>query len=1061
VVSGIRYPVSILDYTMKNQYDLSFLDELDKLNPDQRSAVEQIDGPVLVIAGPGTGKTQILSARIGKILSDTDTKPHNILCLTYTDAGTVAMRKRLLKFIGPDAYRVNIYTFHAFCNQVIQENLDIFGIRGLQPISDLEKAELFEKLIDGFNSKHILKRYSGDVYYEIGKLKSLFSTMKREGWSSDFISKKINEYTQSLSTRDEYIYKKGNSKTGIKAGDLKVKAIEEETERMEKLRAAAQEFDNFETLMRKAGRYDYDDMIIWVLDAFRTNPNLLASYQERFLYILVDEYQDTNGAQNQIVNLLAAYWDSPNIFVVGDDDQSIYRFQGANMSNILDFNDRFAESIKIVLLKENYRSTQPILDASKTLIEYNHERLIKKLPGLDKNLQAGNKELTSKSAVPQVIEYYNTLHEELAIVKRIQELQAAGEDPSEIAVIYRSHKQVDNIVKLLQKNNIPLNVKRKVNILLLPIIQNLIKLLRYIEEEVNYPDSAGYSLLYEIMHIDFFGIYHQDINAIVRACDVRENAEGTRKSWRLLMQSNERMFKLGLQNAKAISTFEQNLSYWIKESVNMTVQGLFEKILTRGGLLSWIMTSTDRIWMMQVITTFFDFIKEESARKVGYYHLNDLLQTLDQMQYHDIPMEINQSVFAEHGVNFITAHSSKGLEFKYVFLIGCSSNQWERKRAGGDHFKFPDTLVESVEENKLEEERRLFYVAMTRAKQYLYLSYPGNDENGKNLEASQFVAEVLESDQIEKTTVTLPDNEVVQYQSDIMLSQAPPEIKLMDEEFLKEALKNYKMSVTHLNKYLNCPLRFYFENVVRVPSARSESMGFGNAVHHAMDQLFKKMNESQEKEFPPLEYFLSSFHFGMKMYHSHFTKKEYERRKEYGEEFLPKLYSEYKAGWNKNVITEYAVNGAEYEGVPITGKLDKVEFESKNEVNVIDYKTGKADNGKKKLNPPSEKEPNGGDYWRQILFYKILLDSDKRKDFNMISGELDFVEPNKDGQFIKAKVKIDPNDLSIVKEQIKDTYKKIMNFEFSKGCGKDDCQWCTFVKYNYRAEELTLEEEED
>ncbi len=1043
---------------MKHDYDQSFLEELKKLNPEQKVAVEHIEGPLLVIAGPGTGKTQILSARIGKILTDTDTKPHNILCLTYTDAGTVAMRKRLLKFIGPDAYRVNIFTFHAFCNQVIQENLDLFGIRGLQAISDLEKAQLFEKLIDSFGPKHILKRFAGDVYYEIGKLKALFSVMKREGWSSDFISKKIDEYVIEIPEREEFIYKKGNTKTGVKAGDLKQKALDDETERMEKLRTGAKEFDNFEVIMREAGRYDYDDMIIWVLDAFRSNSNLLANYQERYLYMLVDEYQDTNGAQNQIINLLASYWDKPNVFVVGDDDQSIYRFQGANMSNILEFNERHAKNIKIVLLKQNYRSTQPILDASKTLIEYNKERLINKLPGLDKNLSASNKELAASTIVPKVTEYYNVRHEELAIVKEIQKLHLAGESLADIAVIYRNHKQVDNIVKLLQKNNISLSIKRKVDILTLPLVQNLISLLRYIKDEFNRPDSAE-NILYEIMHIDFFNISHQDANAIARACYGRDNPEGTKNSWRLLMQSNERMFKLGLQNEKAISSLELNLGYWIKESVNMTLQGLFEKILTRGGLLTWMMNHPERVWLMQIVTTFFDFIKEESARNVRY-QLKDLLQTLDQMQYHRITIEINQSIFAEIGVNFITAHSSKGLEFKHVFLIGCSSKQWERKRAGGDNFKFPDTLVESVEENKLEEERRLFYVAMTRAKEYLYLSYPSTDDNGKALEGSQFIAEVLENSLVEKQNINLPDEEIIQYQADIALSLTLPEIKLMDEEYLKNALKNYKMSVTHLNKYLKCPLRFYFENVVHVPSARSDSMGFGNAVHHAMDQLFKKMNESLDKEFPPIEYFLSSFHFGMKMSHSHFTKKEFDRRIEYGEEFLPKLYNHYKKKWSKNVITEYSVNGAEYEGVPLSGKLDKIEFEGKNYVNVIDYKTGKSDNGKKKLNPPNEKDPNGGDYWRQIIFYKILLDSDKRKDYDMISGELDFLEPTKAGEFVKEKVMIDPLSLSIVKEQITTTYKKIMDFEFTQGCGKEDCQWCNFVKHSYRGEDLVIEEEE-
>src|SRR5690554_5749606 len=180
---------------MPTKYDLSFLEELAKLNSAQKEAVEQLEGPVLVIAGPGTGKTQILSARIGKILSapEVQAAPHNILCLTYTEAGTLAMRKRLLQFIGPEAYRVHIYTFHAFCNQVIQENLEHFGFRELQPISELEAVELFQQLIDSLPPQHLLKRYTGDVYFEIGRLKNLFDLMKKENWSPEFISEKVDE----------------------------------------------------------------------------------------------------------------------------------------------------------------------------------------------------------------------------------------------------------------------------------------------------------------------------------------------------------------------------------------------------------------------------------------------------------------------------------------------------------------------------------------------------------------------------------------------------------------------------------------------------------------------------------------------------------------------------------------------------------------------------------------------------------------------------------------------------------------------------------------------------
>src|SRR5205085_10493223 len=171
----------------KENLKKKFLEEYQKLNEQQKKAVETIEGPVMVIAGPGTGKTQILASRIGKILLETDAAPQNILCLTYTDAGVVAMRKRLLQFIGPDAYKVNIYTFHAFCNDIIQENLSLFEKTALDPISDLEKIELFKQLIDSFPKGHALKRYRGDVYFEINNLQSLFSTMKREGWTSEWI----------------------------------------------------------------------------------------------------------------------------------------------------------------------------------------------------------------------------------------------------------------------------------------------------------------------------------------------------------------------------------------------------------------------------------------------------------------------------------------------------------------------------------------------------------------------------------------------------------------------------------------------------------------------------------------------------------------------------------------------------------------------------------------------------------------------------------------------------------------------------------------------------------
>ncbi|NDB53545.1 MAG: ATP-dependent helicase, partial [Chitinophagaceae bacterium] len=346
----------------REKLESKFQEEYHQLNEQQQKAVDAIEGPVLVVAGPGTGKTQILACRIGKILLDTDTQPENILCLTYTDAGVVAMRKRLQQFIGPAAYKVHLGTFHSFCNEVIQDNLPYFEKQNLDPISELERIQLFKDLIDTFPKEHPFKRYRGDVYYEAKNMIRLFSTMKREGWTKEFINEKIDSYLADLPNREEYIAKRASK--NFKKGDVRTDRIEKEKEKMDRLRTAVGEFDTVQSMMKARNRYDFEDMINWVIGAFENNPSLLSDYQERYQYILVDEYQDTSGSQNKLVELLISYWELPNIFVVGDDDQSIFRFQGANVANMTSLTDQYAEELTRVVLSNNYRSSQPVLDVS-------------------------------------------------------------------------------------------------------------------------------------------------------------------------------------------------------------------------------------------------------------------------------------------------------------------------------------------------------------------------------------------------------------------------------------------------------------------------------------------------------------------------------------------------------------------------------------------------------------------------------------------------------------------------------------------------------------------------
>ncbi|MBL4576967.1 MAG: ATP-dependent helicase, partial [Flavobacteriales bacterium] len=501
----------------KVHYDEAFDRELDKLNPAQREAVDHIEGPVLVVAGPGTGKTHLLAARIGQILKTTDAQPYNILCLTYTDAGTIAMRQRLLDFIGPIAYRVNIYTFHAFCNDIIQSYPDYFGNRDLEPISELETVDLLMDMIDGLEASNPIKRKKGKIYFEVARLKDLFRKMKEESWTSDFIVKCIDDYLEDLPLRDEYIYKRANSKQGIKVGDVKQKAVDKEAEKMKVLRAAAQLFPTFLSEMQKASRYDYNDMIIWVLNAFRNDDEFLRIQQEKYHYFLVDEFQDTNGAQSDLLNYLIDFWDKPNVFAVGDDDQSIYEFQGARMKNIMDFYRRYKEEIKVIVMEENYRSSQHILDASKTLIDNNQERLIKQIDNLTKTLVARNETLSGSSVKPAILSYYNVRHEEAGIVDKLSALKDAGVPLNEIAVIYRNHKQAAAIINLVEKKGIPYSVVKRIDILELPMINNLLTLLTYLSLESKKP-HAGEHLLFEIMHYSFFTIDAHDAARLMVDC---------------------------------------------------------------------------------------------------------------------------------------------------------------------------------------------------------------------------------------------------------------------------------------------------------------------------------------------------------------------------------------------------------------------------------------------------------------------------------------------------------------------------------------------------------------
>ncbi len=1038
--------MSQMQEILRKKYAQRFDEAYQILNDEQRQAVDAIEGPVMVIAGPGTGKTQILAVRIGKILQQQDVQPHNILCLTYTDAAVIAMRKRLVKIIGPDGHKVHIYTFHGFCNQVIQENLDYFGnYRQLEPLEDLEKIDVYKEIIDNLPNEHPLKRPKGDGSYEAKRLESLFAMLKRENISPEEMLGRIESHLKEKKESPEFICKR---KTTLKTGKVYLK----DDFRDDKYQTYVEKFTDtklgtvllpkYVEIMDRRGRYDYADMILWVIDAFNNNDSILATYQERYQYFLVDEYQDTNGAQNDVLYMLIDFMDlDPNVFVVGDDDQAIYKFQGANLNNIRDFKSKY--NPLTVVLEKNYRSHQEILDDASSLINFNQERIIK-----DTDITATKNLIAAKKIEKPIIEpvlrvFKNVIHEQAHLVEILEEMQKNNEPLNEVAVIYRKHSEVNKISEVLEKKEIPINIKKKVDILKLPLVKNILNVLYYIQSEYDKPNSEE-NRLFELMHYQFFHIDSRDIAKIAMHCRT-----GTYKNpiyWRDVISDRKLLKDIGVSQIEEIDRLQSLLTVWVGDIANVTLQMLFQSVLNDGHILQYVLSSANKTWLLQVISTMFDSIKEQSNKKPDI-KLKDYLENIDKMKAAELPMSINKIVSSKEGVHFMTAHSAKGLEFEKVFMIGCNKQTWDSSRGGFNQYNYPDNVNMDTVTND-EDERRLFFVSMTRAKSELYISFSEKRENDKDLNPSQFIDEIIATTDRQIDPVDVDKDLLNDFQSYLLLKENK-KATLIDKDRIDEVLKGYKLSVTGLSKYLKCPMTYYFETILRVPTARNSNMGFGRAMHKAMQLYFDNIKDDKK---PNKDDFLKYFERGMLESVSHFTDKEFKKLSEYGKLVLGLYHKEYLENLElaKDYGTEIQIDNVEWESVPLKGVLDLVVIH-KDHIHVVDYKTGNGFSAdKSKIKKPTASNVHGGDYWRQMVYYKILTDSDRKYNWKMISGEMDFLEPKRGtSEFTKTQFTISPTDIEMVGEQIVETWKNIHDHNFNNLCENEKCYWCNFVRDEY------------
>lgn len=955
---------------------MNFNDAYAALNPAQKKAVDTIDGPVMVLAGPGTGKTQILALRIARILQMTQLRPYNILALTFTESGVVAMRTRLIQMIGETAYGVRIHTFHSFCNDIIQENPEkFFFARELEPLTDIERMVLFQEILEELPENSVLKPF-GDPRFYLQDLIRCIQDLKRENVSPAELLKAINN--------------------------------ENDPKQKEKQNKLLNVHKNYQKKLREKGRYDYEDMILFVVQKLKEDEELLARYQEQFQYILVDEFQDTNNAQNEVVTLLGQFFENPNIFVVGDDKQSIYRFQGASLENLTDFHNLYKKSVQIIALTHNYRSQQGILDAAHVLISHNKNSLSHLLPEFSQELQSA----TSHPIQPvQMAELENPDSEHYFCARRVQALLAEGTSPTEIAVLYRNNRDADHLAELFLKMKIPFRILAGRDILKDKNIQKLLQVLRLVN---NLEDEA---LLFQCVHYDFFGFQNLELLKL---------SQKARKEKKTILES--------MQETPVFQTMAEKLALWRQKSINLPLLSFFDDFLRESGYLEFLMQQDNKVERLNRLETLFLEMRKLNEAQPSIT-LADFLTHLALLEDNKLPILEKELSTQKETVRLLTAHRSKGLEFEHVFMIHCIDKHWGNNPKR-EKIKLPQGILKTTPTGeKNEEERRLFYVAMTRAKKTLTLSYSKVNESGRPTVPSIFVTEL--GSQLKLIDTTALENDALERLSTLFLIPPIP-IQLGEEDFVRELLKNYTLSITHLNNYLRCPRLFYYNNILRVPRAKSKFEAFGTAVHESLKDL---LSENKKGTLPSKEYLLEQFEHHLKR--EIMQKQDFRGGLELGRQTLSAYYETYKNTFSPQVLLEFDFrpHHVHLNHIPLTGKLDKIELldPRKKTVHVVDFKTGNPDGKSSELSP-------GGDYHRQIVFYQLLCELSTQFPYTMVSGEIDFVQPSKrTGQHVKKHIIVTREDLENLKTTLRDVYEDIQNLKFLQPdewslCG--ECEYC-------------------
>lgn len=1146
---------------VKNLNEKRFVERYEMLNDMQKKAVDNIDGPLLVVAGPGSGKTELLSLRTANILKISQVSPNNILLLTFTDSGAHNMRERLVGLIGESGYKVAVYTFHSFASDIMGRYAEyFFDGASFRPSTDIERMGILENILNEMprdkklNSKHpdMGYTYLSDIISCISGLKKgnlspdewrdKVSNLEREAESiNEVIGEKLLEIKgkrkiEIIMPAYEYIYENLNAlslnipanntakylvnvlalelKQSIETGktsnltEFKKEyfVFEEDTEKfilkdsgkgkIQKWSELADVYEKYNYEMHKKGLYDFDDMIFKVSRELTTNNILRNELEEKYQYIMIDEFQDTNDAQFALVQNLTSNKINegrPNVMAVGDDDQAIFKFQGAELDNINKFISSFVD-VELITLDKNYRSTQNILDVARHLITKVEDRLEVRYAGkINKKIIASNKKLLEKEEGKIIEKSFENIHAEMDYVcSEIKDILSSGVNASEISIISRSHANLKGMIEIMNQHKIPFSYEKKENVFEKQPIKELINMVSFVDSGF---DGTNLHLLPEIMTYKFWNLSRLDIwniaekakEGIVSIGDVGEKIY-KKASWLTIMSESDNT------EIKNIALFLIEL---ISDAKSMPLTHLIDKIIGTNeweidgehdddheknrevnykslfrnyyfGKENFDHNKPEYLEFLFALRTFMGALREYRSGEILYAKdLSEFISIYNNNQNLSLKLTSPFATSSE-AVVLQTAHKSKGLEYEYVFIINSDEDEWNgRKRT--NKIGMPINLKLLPSNDELSDRTRLYYVAMTRAKHTLFITHNNQkfqalfseEQNQKNKEDK---LEAKKQDKLNKENVIegkIENSNNLSKELVNSLQIKPSQILLQDEKILlKRLLENYKMPVTHLINYLNIgkvgPENFIEQNLLRFPQAMSPSSVYGSAMHAAMQNYylyFKKYQKLASNE-KLIEYFTNALGAGT------LTKIDYDKYLESGIKnlniYIEDLKSRGDGGIRESDMVEvnFVNEGVHIGAAHVSGKIDKMSFDG-NTISVTDLKTGKSfsdwgdGSGYDKIKLHFNK-------YQLAYYYLLIKNSRTYQNYNVDFGYIEFLEADNSAKS-KTKtinileLKLDAELIDRVEKLTNIIYLKVINLDFP-----DTTNYKLSSKTGEEKEEVTL-----